>query len=188
MGLREAVGSCFLTEKKFLYKKAWCFSAGQRTLEMWQRQTSVYVPGIAGSANVTVSPAERSHSLTLAHTHAHSHTRSHPCHGATVGRRHPSPHTRLPPRPVLTVAICIGGNFLQASSSSRPLQPPRVPLTLGPGFAPAGPPLPPRLSSLRSSPHSPLVSGARPGTSQRERGAGVCVHRPPSSCSAHCTW
>ena len=118
------------------------------------------------------------------HTHAHSHTRSHPLHRAIAGSR--APNAALPRR-VLTVAICIRGNFLQASSSRRPLQPP-APRTLGPGFALAAPPLPPQLSSSPSSPHSPLVSGARLGTSQRERGAGVCMHRPPSSCSAHCTW
>lgn len=117
-----------------------------------------------------------SRALALAHTHAHSHTRSHPRHSATVGPRHPSPHTRLPPRPVLTVAICIGGNFLQASSSSRPLQPPRVPLTLGPGFAPAGPPLP---SPLGSPPcglhHIPPWSVAHARGPARGSGARGCA-------------
>lgn len=123
--------------------------------------------------------------IAPAHTHAHSHTRSHPRHRAIAGSQ--APFAALPRR-VLTVAICVRGNFLQASSSRRPLQQPPAPRTLRPGFALAAPPLPPRLSSSLSSPHSPLVSGARPGTSQRERGAGVCMHRPPSSCSAHCTW
>lgn len=138
------------------------------------------LPGPAGTINVTVSPARHSLPLTLTFTRALAPPRDRGVPGS------------LPAHPgrVLTVAICIGGNFLPASSRRRrrPLLQPRAPRTLRPGFAPAGPPLPPRLSSRVSSPHSPLVSGARSGTSRRERGAGVCMHRPPSSCSARCTW
>lgn len=73
------------------------------------------------------------------HTQAHSCTRSHPRQRAIAGC--PVPFTAHPRR-VLTVAICMGSNFLPASSRRRPLQQPQAPRTLRPGFAPAALPSP----------------------------------------------
>lgn len=131
--------------------------------------------------NVLVSLVERS--LAPALTHARSHHRS---HARSPDLRAPSPY---PPDPAGT--YCSHLHWGQLSPTQRWQPPP--PAASGSWHPPAWdragrPPLPPSLSGSASSPHSPLVSVARPRTNQKEWGSRVCVHRPPSSCSAHCTW
>ncbi|XP_071064222.1 uncharacterized protein [Dasypus novemcinctus] len=137
--------------------------------------------GARRSLPATAGPHQRDGQLRRAlappHTHAHSHPRSHP-RGSRPGiAGSPAPLVaRIPPRRVLTVPICIGGNFLRASHRSRrrPLRPPLAASTLRPGLAPADPPLPLR-SPPRGLHHIPPWSVAHARGRARGSGARGCA-------------
>lgn len=70
------------------------------------------LPGTAGTANVTASPAECSHPLTLTRTHAPTRTNA-----RSRGPRHPSPHT---PGGYLQLPSASGATFSKLAAATAP--------------------------------------------------------------------
>lgn len=131
-------------------------------------------------ANVLVSLGERSHPLALSLPRTIAPTRETQVSGPLLL----TPGTRG----YLLFPSAQGATFSDPVMAAAPSS--RLGLLAPSGLGSRGLALPsPLVSPGRRLHHiTPLVSGSRPGTSRRERGSRVCVHRPPSSCSAHCTW
>ncbi|XP_039693918.1 spidroin-2-like [Pteropus medius] len=133
----------------------------------WRRGTRRRLPGTAGPANVTVSPAERSHPLTLMLTRTLAPTLA---TARSRGPQHPSPH---PPGGYLQLPSAEVATFSKPAAAAAPSS--RLGFLAPFGLGSRRPALPSPLGSTRGLHHISPWSAAHARRRARGSGARGCA-------------